>query len=190
MIMSENKTLIVVDLQKDFYDPQGSLHVPGAEALPARVASFIKEYDNVFFTLDWHPLDHCSFKQYGGIWPAHCVEYSWGASLPDEVLNALDSSRQIISFYHKGDRSYREEYAAYLNIGDNELKILRSSDRIDICGLCGDYCVGLTTKRLVELGLKDKMTLLMDCIGSLDGGTVLKGIIDECGLCNISKLEQ
>lgn len=180
--MEENKTIIIVDLQKDFYDPRGSLYVSGAEVLPARIASFVKEYDNVFFTLDWHPLDHCSFKQYGGIWPTHCVEYSWGSSLPDEVLNALDSNRQIISYYHKGDRSYREEYAAYLNIEDNELKILRGSDRIDVCGLCGDYCVGLTAKRLVELGLKDKMVLLMDCIGSLDGGSELNGIIGENGL--------
>lgn len=173
------KTIIIVDLQKDFYDPKGSLYVQGAEELPARIAALVPGYDNVFLTLDWHPLNHCSFKQNGGIWPVHCLRYSWGASLPDEVLGAIDITRQNVHFYHKGNRSYEEEYAAFRAITDNQLKDLRKSDRIDVCGLCGDYCVGLTIKRLVELGLKDKINVLEDCTGSIDGGTVLKGIIGE-----------
>lgn len=173
------KTLIIVDLQKDFYDPKGSLYVNGAEALPSRIASIVPGYDNVFLTLDWHPLNHCSFKANGGPWPVHCLMYSWGASLPDEVLGAIDITRQGVFYYHKGDRSYEEEYAAFRAIGDAELKALRDSDRIDVCGLCGDYCVGLTVKRLVELGLKDRLNVLRDCTGSIDGGTVLEGIIRE-----------
>lgn len=173
------KTIIIVDLQKDFYDPKGSLYVQGAEELPARIAALVPGYDNVFLTLDWHPLNHCSFKQNGGIWPVHCLRYSWGASLPDEVLGAIDITRQNVHFYHKGNRSYEEEYAAFRAITDNQLKDLKNSDRIDVCGLCGDYCVGLTIKRLVELGLKDKINVLEDYTGSIDGGTVLKGIIGE-----------
>ena len=173
------KTIIIVDLQKDFYDPKGSLYVKGAEALPAKIAALVPDYDSVFLTLDWHPLNHCSFTKNGGIWPVHCLKYSWGASLPDEVLEAIDITRQNLFYYHKGNRSYEEEYAAFGAISDRELKILRESDAIDVCGLCGDFCVGLTIKRLVELGLKDKINVLSDCTGSIDGGAVLDGIIKE-----------
>ncbi|MDO5442719.1 MAG: isochorismatase family protein [Bacteroidia bacterium] len=176
------KTLIIVDLQKDFYDPKGSLSVSGADVFPSKIAALVPDYDNVYMTLDWHPLNHCSFKQNGGIWPVHCLKYSWGASLPDEVLNALDITKQHVSYYHKGDRSYEEEYEAYKDITDNQLKFLRDSDAIDICGLCGDYCVGLTIKRLIELGLRDKITVIKGCTGSIDDGSTLEGIIKDNNL--------
>jgi len=164
------KTLVIVDLQKDFYDPKGALSVDGARKFPERIARLVPEYDNVFFTLDWHVLSHCSFKQNGGIWPPHCIQHSWGASLPDEVLKAIDPERQTVFYYEKGTRSYEEEYAAFKYIDDWQLSILRNSSEIGICGLCGDYCVGLTIDRLIELGLKDKLLLYKYCIGSLDGG--------------------
>lgn len=173
------KTIVIIDLQKDFYDPKGSLCVQGADVFPERIAKLVPGYENVIFTLDWHPLTHCSFKKNGGIWPVHCLKYSWGASLPDEVLGAIDTNRQNLYFYHKGNRSYEEEYAAFNTISDLQLKTLRESERIDICGLCGDYCVGLTIKRLIELGLKDKLYIMKDCIGSLDDGTVLNEIIRD-----------
>ena len=176
------KTLIIVDLQKDFYDKEGSLHVQGAETFPSKIAAIVPGYENVFLTMDWHPLNHCSFTRNGGIWPVHCIQYSWGASLPDEVLGALDITTQDIFFYHKGERSYEEEYAAFNAITDEQLKHLKESEEIDICGLCGDYCVGLTVKRLIDLGFKDKICILTDCTGSIDGGSTLEKIISENGL--------
>lgn len=176
------KTIVIVDLQKDFYDPNGSLYVSGAETFPARIAALVPEYDNVYFTLDWHPINHCSFKRNGGIWPVHCLKYSWGASLPDEVLAAIDTAGQHVSYYHKGDRSYEEEYEAYRKITDNQLRLLKNSDEIDVCGLCGDYCVGLTIKRLIELGLKDRIAVLKDCTGSIDDGSTLESIIKDNNL--------
>lgn len=176
------RTLIIVDLQKDFYDPSGSLYVNGAESIPAKVAGLIPHFDNIYFTLDWHPLNHCSFTRNGGIWPVHCLKYSWGASLPTEVLNAVDASRQTVSYYHKGDRSYEEEYGAYKNITDNQLVRLRGSEQIEIVGLCGDYCVKETGKRLLELGLKDNIVFNTDCILSIDGGAAFDAFIKENNL--------
>lgn len=176
------KTLIIIDLQKDFYDPAGSLYVKGAEVIPGKVAGFVDGYDNVIFTLDFHPFEHCSFKENGGIWPEHCVQYSWGASLPDEVLAAIDKKVQRVSYYIKGDRSYEEEYAAFGRISDSMLKTLKDSGSIEICGLCGDYCVGLSVERLIELGLKDKLVLNMDCVGSIDGGASINELVAKYGL--------
>lgn len=179
------KSLVIVDLQKDFYDPSGSLYVSGAEALPARVAAIAADFDCVFLTLDWHPANHCSFVANGGTWPAHCLQYSWGASLPDEVLGVLDRDRQDVFFYEKGTHAYREEYGAFNDISETELKALKGSEQIVVCGLCGDYCVGQTIKRLAELGLADKVAVDLSCTGSIDDGSALKAIIDELNLQTI-----
>lgn len=176
------KSLVIVDLQKDFYDPEGSLYVQGAESFPERIAALVNDYDRIFFTLDWHLPSHCSFCTNGGIWPAHCVQHSWGASLPDIVINAVDMKRQEVFFYEKGTRSYEEEYAAFKYIEDNQLRILSDSEEIGICGLCGDYCVGLTIERLIELGLKDKIVVFKDCIGSIDGGKTFHDLVEKHGL--------
>ena len=50
------KLLIVVDYQNDFVD--GSLGFPGAELLDEKIASIIKNYDDVIFTLDTHFDDY------------------------------------------------------------------------------------------------------------------------------------
>ena len=75
------KVLVVVDVQRDFFDPAGALYVGGSEVLPEKIAEMAAGYDGVIFTLDWHPANHCSFAAQGGIWPSHCVAYTQGAGL-------------------------------------------------------------------------------------------------------------
>lgn len=36
---------------------------------------------DVVYTADWHSKTNGSFKENGGIWPAHCVENTEGAAL-------------------------------------------------------------------------------------------------------------
>lgn len=93
--MEINRLLVVVDVQRDFFDPAGSLYVSGSEALPEKIAAIAPEYDAVVFTLDWHPGDHCSFKDLGGIWPSHCVAYTQGAGLPDCFAAILARGEQV-----------------------------------------------------------------------------------------------
>ena len=81
--MEIKNLLIVVDVQRDFFDPSGALYVPGSEVLPEKIAALADNYDAVVFTLDWHPGNHCSFAAQGGIWPSHCVAFTQGAGLPD-----------------------------------------------------------------------------------------------------------
>ena len=84
------KILMVVDCQYDFYNPEGSLYVGnGADELPSKIANIIDKFDGVVFTLDWHPSNHCSFKENGGQWPKHCVKYTKGASLPDILMEKV-----------------------------------------------------------------------------------------------------
>src|SRR3954469_24948994 len=87
--------LIVVDVQNDFADPAGSLHVRGAdraisvinrEAAEARAAGAL-----VVLTQDWHPSRTPHFARDGGVWPVHCVADSWGAEL-HPALDAPDGT--------------------------------------------------------------------------------------------------
>ena len=84
--MSNRKILLAVDLQKDFID--GSLTVPNAFTVIPEINRVKKDFDLVYFTLDWHPLNHCSFKAQGGPWPPHCIHHTAGASIPEEVFGA------------------------------------------------------------------------------------------------------
>ncbi|MBR3287475.1 MAG: isochorismatase family protein [Bacteroidales bacterium] len=168
-------TLVIVDLQRDFYHPEGALYVPGAEILPERTAQLIPHYDQVIFTLDWHPQRHISFKPNGGIWPVHCVQYSAGAALPDEVLRAVADLPYMV--YRKGQSANREEYGAFEDITPAMEIVLRHSDDITVAGLCGDYCVGETIKNLVRMGLGDRISVSLACTGSIDDGSTLREII-------------
>ena len=166
------KTLLIVDLQKDFYHPDGALYVPGAEVIPGRLVQLMPAFDQVVFTLDWHPAFHSSFKPYGGIWPVHCVQHSAGASLPQEVLEA--AGRRPCHFYLKGQDAGREEYGAFEQLTPEMRDVLAGSDELLLCGLCGDYCVGETAKNLFQLGLADHLAVSLACTGSLDGGESLQ----------------
>ena len=79
--------MVVVDLQKDFID--GNLPATDGTRVVEPVKSVLPKFDKVYFTLDWHPWNHCSFKANGGIWPQHCVRYTVGAALPDGILDNL-----------------------------------------------------------------------------------------------------
>ena len=162
------KTLVIVDVQRDFFHPEGALYVPGAEELPSKIATVIKDYDRVVLTLDWHPGDHCSFKEQGGIWPAHCVAYTQGAGLPD--CFAIPLAREDVLYYCKGRDKSREEYGAFESPSKEILEAFEGADSIDVCGIVGEYCVMETMKNIASLGFKAKMRPLKSLIAYFDGG--------------------
>lgn len=178
------KTLVVVDVQRDFYDPTGSLYVTGSEELPEKIAALANEYDAVVFTLDWHPGNHCSFKEEGGIWPKHCVQNTVGAGLPDCFTPILSDPSKFKLFF-KGADPQKEQYGAFETAEEIDPVILdwfKSSEQIDVCGIAGDYCVKESTANLLNFVPAEKVTMLLDCIRSIDDGSALKAFIEEKGL--------
>lgn len=139
--------LLAVDLQKDFID--GSLAVPKADAILPEIDRIKGQFDLVYFTLDWHPLNHCSFKAQGGPWPPHCVHHTAGASLPDRVLEGLDENR--IRFILKGRNPGREEYGAFEGVRASRQSLFMPGDRVTICGIASEYCVLETLKNIWKL---------------------------------------
>jgi nicotinamidase/pyrazinamidase len=134
------EALIIVDFQNDF-TPGGALAVPGgdevAEHLNALIAS--GRFDLVVATRDWHPPDHGSFSERGGIWPEHCVAGTPGA----ELHEALDSER-IDVIVDKGHDPATEGYSGFDGTDLAALLRERGIERLTVAGLATDYCVRAT----------------------------------------------
>lgn len=182
------KILVVVDYQYDFANPNGALYVNGGEKLHDNIMKIIPNFDGVIFTQDWHPLEHCSFKENGGIWPVHCVANTIGAGIPVELFKV--SKDYVI--YDKGTLESAEEYGAFDTSKDNftfsetygsmfydEPYENSCLDSVVVCGIAGDYCVVETLKNIVKEVGPEKVRVYLDGIVSIDGGTALNTYISE-----------
>ncbi len=145
--MSKRDILVVVDLQKDFID--GNLSIPNGTAVIPYIDSIKTKFDQVWFTLDWHPANHCSFTEQGGIWPVHCLHYSLGASIPDCILSGLKSEN--IRFIPKANDPSVEEYGAFNNLSPNDSGWFLPGDNVVVCGIASEYCVLETLRNIVRL---------------------------------------
>ena len=185
--------LLIVDPQNDFIT--GSLAVEGAKEKMMKLANYIisdahPSYDYVCVTLDTHPTDHCSFKENGGIWPAHCVYNTNGWNIPEYLDSVLmefnDQAFKHVHFYHKGTETDSEEYSIFDNEEDglrlyNQIKELARQEDvwIDVCGIAGDYCVLETIKGLRKFIGDKYINVLTDYTASIDGGEKLMNYIKE-----------
>ncbi len=130
--------LIIVDYQNDFARPDGALSVPAGEEVAARINELAAsgDYELVVATRDWHPPDHGSFTEQGGIWPVHCVQGTGGA----ELHPALDTG-PIDTIVDKGQDPGTEGYSAFDATSLAETLRARGVDRVTVVGLATDYCV-------------------------------------------------
>lgn len=82
--------LIIVDVQNDFADPEGSLYVDGGDQILPLVNSLATQAmaagSPVVLTQDWHPEETPHFIDDGGVWPRHCVRDTWGAALHRDLI--------------------------------------------------------------------------------------------------------
>lgn len=171
------KTLVVVDYQFDFYDPAGTLHVEHGETFGERIAAVMPEYDHIVFTLDWHPVDHCSFVNNGGPWPEHCMQYTPGAGIAPLLLKRAAALGKNVTFYKKGYCADSEEYGAFAELtdptqvrcteGTAPRDYFEASDEIHVCGLAAGFCVDHTVLNLIAAGYGPKVAILADCTGKL-----------------------
>jgi nicotinamidase/pyrazinamidase len=170
----EHTALVVVDVQNDFADPDGSLFVTGGtEAIP-----FVNEQVEragaaravVVYTQDWHPERTPHFATDGGIWPVHCVGDTWGSELhPD--LTVLDGAIRI----RKGTDG-EDGYSGFTirdpetgETSPTELEAAlrdRGVESVVVVGLALDYCVKETALDARRLGFTT--TLLGDGTRAVD----------------------
>ena len=130
--------LIIVDFQNDFAHPDGALSVPAGDEVAAHINALAAsgDYELVIATRDWHPADHGSFTEQGGIWPVHCVQGSDGA----ELHPALERE-PIHAIVDKGQDPSTEGYSAFDATALAETLRARGVDEVTVVGLATDYCV-------------------------------------------------
>ena len=164
--------LVVVDVQNDFADPEGSLYVREGEAVVPvandEIAAAAASQATVVYTQDWHPEATPHFEKDGGLWPVHCVHDTWGAMFEPDL-------RVIGEVVRKGTRG-EDGYSAFSvrdpRSGDTAPTILhgllaeRGVRRIVICGLATDFCVVETVTDARELGYP--VAVLLDGIRAVD----------------------
>ena len=154
------RALIVVDVQNDFC-PAGSLAVGGADRIIPRLNRVITAFERmripIFFTRDWHPRNHHSFKEQGGVWPAHCVKGTKGARFHPGLK--VPRRARVIS------KATEPAVDAYSGFQGTELA--RDLQQLGVRelfvgGLATDYCVKNTVLDGLAAGFR--VFLLSDCV--------------------------
>ncbi|CEM01470.1 unnamed protein product [Vitrella brassicaformis CCMP3155] len=189
--------LIIVDLQKDFCEPDGSLMVKGSlDIIPTiNTLRSLPFFDEVFLTADFHPIDHVSFyTQHRGktskdigvtlvdlpddmgrqvLWPPHCIAHSVGAAFhPDLKRQPTD---HIIL---KGQRKEQTPI-----VGSLKASGIRS---VYVMGLAMDYCVGSTAVDAANYGFHTYMVEDATAGVAKDTMDVMRNNLKEAGVTLLS----
>jgi len=164
VIDKDKDALIIVDVQKDFCTG-GALPVPEGEKIVPVLNKYIEKFHEagalIVATRDWHPPNHSSFKNHGGIWPPHCIQETLGAEFHPDLK--LPKETKIIS---KATSADKEAYSGF--DGTDLEKELKNAgiQRLFIGGLATDYCVKSTVLDALRLGFET--VLLFDAIKGVD----------------------
>lgn len=163
-INGREDALIIVDVQVDFC-PGGALPVPEGDKIVPVLNEYIRKFDSagalIIATRDWHPPNHISFRDYGGLWPQHCVQGTKGAEfhpdlrLPNKVL--------IVS---KATDPKREAYSGFEGTGLDEMLRRFGVRRVFVGGLATEYCVKNTVLDALKYGFET--FLLEDAVKGID----------------------
>lgn len=156
--------LVVVDVQRD-YLPGGARGVPGGDAVVAPINRAVSLFERaalpIFFTRDWHPANHVSFKARGGPWPRHCVAGTDGAAFAPTLR--VPASAIVISKATGPDRDAESAFQ------DSTLASqLRAAGvrRVYVAGLATDFCVKATVLAARREGFDVKV--IADAVRAVD----------------------
>lgn len=124
------------------------------------------------------------------LWPAHCIQNTWGSQLHDE-LNIVDNSIKV----YKGTNSDIDSYSAFCDNQnrsntalDAQLKARGITD-VYVCGLAYDICVAATALDAMNHGYRT--ILIDDCCRGTDFEKILiakEKIISKYGIVTNSTM--
>lgn len=164
------KALLIVDVQNDFC-PGGALAVPNGDRVIEplnRIISHLSLFPGakgwlIVASRDWHPAEHCSFKEQGGLWPPHCIQDTSGACL-HRNLNVHTLNGVVVE---KGFKRNEDSYSAFggsvvlshmgtfgIRFSLEEILKKLTIEGVYIGGLATDYCVKATALDAVRNGFK------------------------------------
>ena len=156
--------LLVIDVQNDFLEGQ-ALGARDTSHLIPGINRVVKECSRLrvptFFTRDWHPANHSSFRSEGGIWPSHCVQNTHGAKFADGL--SLPDGSIIIT---KGQAVNDDGYSMFEDTSLQEHLERLKIKNIAVCGIATEYCVLESVKDAAARNFK--VTLLIDLVCSIE----------------------
>jgi nicotinamidase/pyrazinamidase len=167
--MEKKAALVIVDVQNDFC-PGGSLAVAEGDRVALAINRYVERFAAagapIFATRDWHPAQTSHFKDFGGIWPVHCVQNTPGAEFHPSLQ--LGSSAMVVSKGMAADIDSYSGFDAFDAQGTALAALLRERgvEQIFVGGLATDYCVKQTVLDGVKHGFA--VVLLMDAIRGVD----------------------
>jgi nicotinamidase/pyrazinamidase len=161
--MAGKSALVIVDVENDF-TPGGALAVADGD----RVVPVLNRYAGrfagaglpVYASRDWHPAVTSHFKEYGGIWPPHCIQGTKGAEFYPELK--LPEGATVVS---KGMDPDKDSYSAFDAVEPDGTPLTESLRRkgvehLYVGGLATDYCVKWTVLEALRHGFRS--TFLAD----------------------------
>ncbi|MFH1889197.1 MAG: bifunctional nicotinamidase/pyrazinamidase [Candidatus Omnitrophota bacterium] len=163
--MRAKRALLIVDVQNDFCSG-GALGIKDGDKIIPAINKYIKIFVTrgfpVFASRDWHPKKTSHFKQFGGVWPRHCIQNTKGAAFHSK----LRLSKGVILLY-KGMDPAQDSYSAFQAEAQNGMslpEILKALGikELYIAGLATDYCVKFTALDAIKEGFK--VRILLDAI--------------------------
>ena len=167
--MEKDAALLIVDLQNDFC-PGGALQVPDGDRIVGPVNRAAELFASaglpVLASRDWHPPDTAHFRDYGGLWPLHCVQGTSGADFHPSLR--LPAGTIIFS---KGINPALDGYSAFEGVtaegvGLDDLLRELGVRKLYVCGLATDYCVVRTV--IEALKSRFEVSLLTDAVAGVD----------------------
>jgi nicotinamidase/pyrazinamidase len=187
--------LLVVDMQHDFGDPDGSLYVRGGEEIiepiniaieQARAAGHL-----VVYTQDWHPRQTPHFAEHGGLWPVHCIIDSVGAAFLPGIL--VDGP--VVRKGSGPEDGYSGFSVLHLPSGqDRETELSAILDEngimaVTVVGLAGDWCVKSTAIDAVRLGYRATVPLALTRFVELKPGDTGRAV-DAMRVAGVEVVEE
>ncbi|MCI0683753.1 MAG: bifunctional nicotinamidase/pyrazinamidase [Gemmataceae bacterium] len=167
---TENRVLLVVDIQNDFC-PQGALAVAGGDEVVPIINKLSRRFAHVILTQDWHCEDHLSFASshpgkkpldrvtlpYGEqiLWPDHCVERTLGAEFQPQ-LDVAHCELVLRKGYHRDIDSYSAFFENDRRTPTGLTGYLRERGltRLFLVGLATDFCVAYSALDARRLGFE------------------------------------
>jgi nicotinamidase/pyrazinamidase len=163
-VVASPPALLVVDVQQDFC-PGGALAVKGGDKVVPILNTVIEAFESaglpILFTRDWHPPNHISFKNQGGVWPPHCVQGTSGVEF--HLGLHVPRGATVIS---KGDDPMAEAYSGFQGT-DLAARLKKLGVTVVfIGGLTTDYCVRESTLDAIHSGFA--VNVLEDCTRAVE----------------------
>lgn len=171
-IEQQPSAILSVDMVNAFKGIGGELPVPGSEEIISafeEVTGFSRAIDRPrIFIREWHPKRSVHFKDFGGPWPEHGVQNTWGSEFIEghtvrpNLRDELVISKGMVGHGYSGFEGFHLPTGRTLDEVLQEL----GTRRLYVGGVATEYCVKNTVMDGLSLGYE--VVVMLDLIRPID----------------------